>query len=44
MKSKTYLSPETWELLFCFHQNFCMSGYGQTDNFVVEEDETDNLF
>lgn len=44
MKSKTYLSPVTWVSLLRFDQNFCMSGNGQTDNFVVEEDETDNLF
>ena len=48
MKSQTYHSPDTKVSFLRFEENFCLTGScqtgGQTDSFVVEEDETDNLF
>ena len=44
MNLKTYLSPVTGVLSLFFDKNFCLSGNGQTDKFIVEDDETDNLF
>ena len=48
MKIPTYHSPETRVSFLRLEENYCLTGScqmgGQTDNFSVEEDETDNLF
>lgn len=47
MKSQTYHSPETRVSFLRFEENACLTGSwqnGQTDDFSIEEDETENLF
>ena len=45
MKSETYLSPATWVLLLSPEKELlAVSGQVHTDKFIIEEDETDDLF